>query len=513
MKTRLLIMFVIIGMSLVTQQAWAPDIDNFYGFSHFKDLPLLHPGETKSFEIKIENAAGSTLYDLVPGVSVYPIKSLPFVSIQTDTITELKNGQIGTIHGIIKADSRLPLEDLQLFVVFTAKDEDGKVLTGGWSDHLKNTISVRPLSPETKTYHGLSPLEQFKSGIPIDKIEFIDGKPFFVSEKYNAARDPNKIIQFHGVTFTHPAFPDPPAPGGGAFTKITFPDGTKETLSQVGLLKYPILLTKHVNPQAGMRENPYDTFSIFVSADLTKISPLQQFKAGIPLTEIKCKANLTLLKKTSNELPVCVSIKTGQKLLERKWAQPMAVTAPLESMQKSDSYQREITILSISPKNVTLPDHPETPWTEIQIKESIGKSKPLEITNPVDGNDIHLAKLTIVEVTIHTRYDDNSTGYNTLIFKYLIENVDKDAFYAMPDFEAHFGNRIYPSQMIGDEFSTMLLPGEKKDSSFAVQIGKGANQILLVIKDPATKQTLWSFPVAWHIPSLKNEGHGVLIQE
>jgi hypothetical protein len=182
-------------------------------------------------------------------------------------------------------------------------------------------------------------------------------------------------------------------------------------------------------------------------------------------------------------------------------------------MQKSDSYQKEITILSISPKNVTLPDHPETPWTEIQIKESIGKSKPLEITNIADKNKTHLAKLTISEVTIHTKYGDNSTGYNTLIFKYSIESLDKDAFYAMPDFEAHFGNRVYPSQIIGDEFSTMLLPGEKKESSFAVQIGKGANQILLVVKDPATKQTLWGFPIAWHIPSLKNESHGVLIQE
>lgn len=85
--------------------------------------------------------------------------------------------------------------------------------------------------------------------------------------------------------------------------------------------------------------------------------PLQQLAAGITIYEIKCKENLTLLKKTSNDLPICVSIKTGQKLLERKWAQPMAVTAPLESMQKSDSYQREITILSITPQNVTLPEH------------------------------------------------------------------------------------------------------------------------------------------------------------
>lgn len=338
------------------------------------------------------------------------------------------------------------------------------------------------------------------------QIEKINDAWYYVSEPFEINSTSSERIVFHDVAFSLPYTLNPPR---HIYSNVMFSDGTKETLSV--LLDDPDF-TDHVKPQAGFVQR-MTGYHFLVSANLKELSPLKQFKSGIPLTEIKCKENLTLLKKAETDLPICVSIKTGQKLLERKFAQTIAVTGPLESMQKSDSYQREITILSISPKNVTFPDHPETPWKEIQIKESIGKSKPLEITNPADGNKTHLAKLTIVEVTIHTRYDDNSTGYNTLIFKYSIENVDKDAFYAMPDFEAHFGNRIYPSQMIGDEFSTMLLPGEKKDSSFAVQIGKGANQILLVIKDPATKQTLWIFPVAWHIPSLKNESHGVLIQE
>lgn len=87
------------------------------------------------------------------------------------------------------------------------------------------------------------------------------------------------------------------------------------------------------------------------------LSPLQQFRAQISLPEIKCKENLTLLKKTSNGTPICVSVKAGQKLLERKWAQP-TTRGISESMSKpdSDSYRREITILSITPQNVTLPE-------------------------------------------------------------------------------------------------------------------------------------------------------------
>ena len=96
----------------------------------------------------------------------------------------------------------------------------------------------------------------------------------------------------------------------------------------------------------------------FIGNDLIPpsiLTPLKQLKFGIPLTEIKCKENLTLLKKTSNGLAICVSIKTGKKLLERKFAQPIASTAPLESMKKSDSKNTNepYTTIEISFGNAT----------------------------------------------------------------------------------------------------------------------------------------------------------------
>lgn len=168
--------------------------------------------------------------------------------------------------------------------------------------------------------------------IPIkdpDKIELINGKPFFVSREYKITHNPDDLISFHGVKFTPPAFPDPPAPGGGAFTEITFQDNTKETLSQIGLLKNPILFTTHVYPQAGMRENPHDTFSVLVSTDLTKISPLQQFKSGIQADEIVCKEGLELVIKSEHRhQPMCVKPSTKSKMIQMGLALPIRISRP-----------------------------------------------------------------------------------------------------------------------------------------------------------------------------------------
>lgn len=95
-----------------------------------------------------------------------------------------------------------------------------------------------------------------------------------------------------------------------------------------------------------------------ITNNIPEVPPIKQFKFGIPLTEIKCKENLILLKKASNELPICVSIKTSQKLLERKFAQTTIFGLTSESPLTTDGIEsyREITILSISPQNVTLPE-------------------------------------------------------------------------------------------------------------------------------------------------------------
>ncbi len=52
-------------------------------------------------------------------------------------------------------------------------------------------------------------------------------------------------------------------------------------------------------------------------------SPSEQLTEGIPFEKIKCKENLVLIKKASDESLVCVKPETKEKLIERGWAKPI----------------------------------------------------------------------------------------------------------------------------------------------------------------------------------------------
>ena len=184
-----------------------------------------------------------------------------------------------------------------------------------------------------------------------------------------------------------------------------------------------------------------------------------------------------------------------------------SVTEQSSDVDDSGSqYRREIEVLSISPQNVTLPSAQNGSWNEYTTKEHIDSSKPIEI---VDGVKRHLLKLTIHDATIHTRYNSSENKYNTLVFSYSVESLDKESFGASLAFEGHFGNMVYKTQN-GTGFASTLYPGQRTDSTFTINVGKGANQILLVVKDQNTERTLWSIPVTWKVPSLKGS---VLTQE
>ncbi len=89
----------------------------------------------------------------------------------------------------------------------------------------------------------------------------------------------------------------------------------------------------------------------------------------IPL-ERSCKEGyVNAVKNRTGEI-ACVKPQTLQKLRERGWAEPLEKVVfekpslNAKELDGQESYQREITILSISPQNVTLPEpKKQTPKT------------------------------------------------------------------------------------------------------------------------------------------------------
>ncbi|TBR20758.1 MAG: hypothetical protein EPO63_09410 [Candidatus Nitrosotenuis sp.] len=151
-----------------------------------------------------------------------------------------------------------------------------------------------------------------------DKIEFIDGKPFFVSEKYNTKQGTSETINFHGIKFAYPSYPEIPDPGGFASTTVIFEDGAKKSIS-VGFGPKPMpVLAERKGVSAGMMRDS-NGLHFLVSADLSKMSPLKQFKSGIPAEQVQCKDGLQLVFKYTNDTSVCVTYSTGIKLIERGW--------------------------------------------------------------------------------------------------------------------------------------------------------------------------------------------------
>lgn len=55
----------------------------------------------------------------------------------------------------------------------------------------------------------------------------------------------------------------------------------------------------------------------------TSSSPIQQFRAGIPADKIQCGEGLSLIFKSSNANPACVTPESREKLVERGWAKPV----------------------------------------------------------------------------------------------------------------------------------------------------------------------------------------------
>ena len=191
---------------------------------------------------------------------------------------------------------------------------------------------------------------------------------------------------------------------------------------------------------------------------------------------------------------------------------------PSDPFNQNQTNSIPLTLFPVTPQNVTLPDTTKQTLT-FTDRISINKINLLKIINSdsTNGQNTHLAQLSINSVTLHTTDIENlpaKPGFDTLIFDYTIQSKDNDAFYAMLDFEVQVGSKKYPTLLNGGDFSEILLPDEKRDSYFAIQIGKDANQVILNVRDPITQKTLWSIPVDLKPFNIKYKPEeGILVQE
>jgi len=240
------------------------------------------------------------------------------------------------------------------------------------------------------------------------------------------------------------------------------------------------------------------------------LSPLKQFKDRNRLADITCKEGMILVIRTANDFPACVKPETKIKLIDRKWASNTVNNLLNYSKEYLSKESKKInqtdftnsiplTLFPVTPQNVTLSGITKKSQSDTIII-SINKTNQVKITN-LDSTKVqktYLAQLLINGATLYTKDIENlpkKSELNTLVFDYTVQSKDNEAFYSMFDFELQFGSKKYPTLLKGEEFSEILHPGEKRNSSFTVQVDKAANQITLNIKDSLTKKILWAIPL------------------
>lgn len=82
------------------------------------------------------------------------------------------------------------------------------------------------------------------------------------------------------------------------------------------------------------------------------LSPLKQFKLGVPVDQIQCNDSLVLVTK-NNGSPACIKPETKIKLIERGWAYNMFTNLTLHNTQ-SWGYIKEISILDSHYVGITM---------------------------------------------------------------------------------------------------------------------------------------------------------------
>ena len=134
-------------------------------------------------------------------------------------------------------------------------------------------------------------------------------------------------------------------------------------------------------------------FSNTAFAAETILSPLKQIKSGIPIQDVKCKTELTLMIK-SNGNPACVKHTSEQRFLAHGWTIPK-----FETMQTKDD----------KIPSITLPDQTSNAITNAVVQNMTQNVMPV-LNGTSDVTSTNDLENTINATTLNKWYDDNYAG-------------------------------------------------------------------------------------------------------
>ncbi|MGI0009916.1 MAG: hypothetical protein ACREAE_00780 [Nitrosopumilaceae archaeon] len=131
------------------------------------------------------------------------------------------------------------------------------------------------------------------------------------------------------------------------------------------------------------------------------VSPLKQFKSGIPTSEIKCKQDLQLVIKARDGSPACVKPETKIKLIEHGWAES---TEPTKVHDGTEIVDKEFYCAWVGVHRLS--DH------DLQIrKQNIPSLRFLQVT---DDDLKELPKLKQMIDAVNDRVEYNHIGRITI---------------------------------------------------------------------------------------------------
>ncbi|AJW70308.1 hypothetical protein [Nitrosopumilus adriaticus] len=195
MKTRLLILFVFVGLLISIPHIFASE--SFHGTSSFENIPSeISRHFPTTFDIKLQYTAGPWgLDDVIPVIEISPENAASHVSFNFEPISVNKNS-IGRIPVTITVDPAIEYEKIFLSVSFEGNNSQAGLLKSGWTDSLILSLGPRDEISQRVDYEKIPWGElEIKSDAAIFTKNMIPrsmvkaGEQFFVVQKVDFSKD------------------------------------------------------------------------------------------------------------------------------------------------------------------------------------------------------------------------------------------------------------------------------------------------------------------------------------